>query len=295
MTPLAGTFPATVTPFSQGGRRVDLDWIGGHLAYLERRGADGVLAVGTNGEGPSLSLAERKQVIDAVLGQRGQLAVMIGAGCAALPETIELCSYALESGADAVLIVPPFYFKAVPGEGLRAYYQAVLAALPSGRKVFLYNIPSLSGVEITVELVDFLLDKFADKLAGVKDTSGRLPTLRQFVSRYPSLVVFCGSDGLVAQGYRLGAVGAISAVANVFPDFLNVAARAHTSKERIEAQSAINRVRELTKDLPSPSAIKHLLRIVAGLPQTYVRPPLRDLTAAEAAELERRVGEMGLG
>src|SRR4030042_481741 len=81
--------PAIVTPFTQGGREVDFDWIGGHLAYLRRRGADGVLALGTNGEGPSLSLVERRLVVDAVLRQRPDpgLGVMVGRRCAALPET----------------------------------------------------------------------------------------------------------------------------------------------------------------------------------------------------------------
>lgn len=294
MASLSGTFPATVTPFAEGGGGMDLDWMAGHLAYLERRGADGVLALGTNGEGPSLTLAERKQATDAVLRHKGGLAVIIGSGCPALPDTIEASNYALERGADAVLIVPPFYFKDISPEGLSAYYDAVFAALPPERRVFLYNIPSFSGVEITTALVDHLLDKFPDKLAGVKDTSGSLESLRRFVTRYPGLTVFTGSDGLAAEGYRLGAAGSISAVANVFPDLMAAPGKAHTEQERNEAQAAIDPIRGLIKDYPSPSVIKHLLRIVAGLPQTYVRPPLRDLTPAEAADLERRVNELGL-
>jgi 4-hydroxy-tetrahydrodipicolinate synthase len=294
MASLSGTFPAAVTPFAEGGGRIDLDWIAGHLAYLERRGADGVLSLGTNGEGPSLTLAERKQATDAVLRHKGGLAVMIGSGCAALPDTIEASNYALERGADAVLIVPPFYFKAISPEGLSAYYDAVFAALPSGRRVFLYNIPSFSGVEITTALVDHLLDRFPDKLAGVKDTSGNLETLREFVIRYESLSVFSGADGLAAEGHRLGAAGCISGAGNVFPDLMAAPRKAHSDEERTEAQAAIDRVRGLVKDYPEPSVMKHLLRIVAGLPQTYVRPPLRDLTPAEAAELERRVKELGL-
>ena len=294
MAALSGVFPASVTPFAEGGGQMDLDWIAGHLAYLERRGADGVLALGTNGEGPSLTLAERRQVTDTVLRHKGGLAVMIGSGCAALTDTIEASSYALERGADAVLIVPPFYFKTVSPEGLNAYYDAVFAALPSGRRVFLYNIPSFSGVEITTALVDHLLDRFPDKLAGVKDTSGSPESLRRFITRYPGLTVFTGSDGLAGEGYRLGGAGSISGVANVFPDLIAAPGKVRSEEERKEAQAVIDRVRALIKDYPAPSVIKHLLRIVAGLPQTYVRPPLRDLTPAEAADLERKVNEMGL-
>lgn len=296
MASLAGTFPAIVTPFVQGGRRVDFDWMGGHLAYLVRRGADGVLVLGTNGEGPSLSLAERKQVVDTVLRLRpdGRLAVMVGSGCAALPETVELSNYALERGADALLIVPPFYFKDISDDGLLAYYESVLAELPAGARVFLYNIPQVSGVPISHAVLDGLLHRFSDRLAGLKDTSGHLPTLRDFVRGYPSLSVFCGSDGLAAEGYRLGVVGCISGVANVFPDLMAAAAKARSHQKRQAAQAAIDRVRDLVHGYPTPSVLKHLMRIVAGLPQTYVRPPLRDLTPQEAAELEQRTRELGL-
>jgi 4-hydroxy-tetrahydrodipicolinate synthase len=296
MASLAGAFPAIVTPFTRGGRQVDFDWIGGHLAYLRRRGADGVLALGTNGEGPSLSLVERRLVVDAVLRQRPDpgLAVMVGSGCAALPETVELSNYALERGADGLLIVPPFYFKNISDEGLLAYYESVLAELPAGARVFLYNIPQISGVPITHPVLDGLLHSFPDRLAGLKDTSGKLPILQAYLESYPSLSVFTGSDGLAAEGCRLGAVGCISAVANVFPDLMAAPATARSQQEREAAQAAIDRVRALVHDYPTPSVLKHLLRIVARLPQTYVRPPLRDLTPEEAAELERRTRELGL-
>ena len=276
---------------------MDFDWMGRHLAYLKARGADGVLALGTNGEGPSLSLAERKQVVDAVVRQRPDhgLAVMVGSGCAALPETVEVSNYALERGADAVLIVPPFFFKDISEKGLLAYYESVLAEMPPSARVFLYNIPKFSGVAISHALLDGLLQRFPDRLAGVKDTSGQLATLQGYLQRYPSLSVFSGSDGLAAEGHRLGAVGCISGIANVFPDLMAAAAKAASQQERDAAQAAINRVRELTHGYPTPSVLKHLLRIVGHLPQTYVRPPLRDLTPEEAAELEQRARELGLG
>ena len=275
---------------------MDFDWIGGHLAYLRQRGADGVLALGSNGEGPSLSLAERKQVVDAVLRQRPDegLAVMVGSGCAALPETVELSNYALERGAQGLLIVPPFYFKDISDEGLLSYYEAVLAELPAGARVFLYNIPQMSGVAISHAVLDGLLRRFPDRLAGLKDTSGDLTTLQGFLEAYPSLSVFTGSDGLAAEGHRLGAVGCISGIANVFPDLMGAPAKARSQEERDAAQAAIDRVRGLVHAYPSPSVLKHLLRLVAGLPQTYVRPPLRDLTPQEATELERQTRELGL-
>lgn len=288
-----GAFAASVTPFTPGGLQLDLDWIPRHLAYLEQRGADGVLALGTNGEGPSLSLDERRRVVDTVLAHKRKLWVYIGTGCASLTDTIEISRYAHEAGADGLMIVPPFYYKRVDDEGLIAYYDAVLKALPGGARVLLYNIPAMSGVEITDGLLDYLTGRYPRQVVGIKDTSGSLQRLKRYVTRYPGLAVYCGSDGLVARGFRAGAVGAISAVANVFPEHVRAAREASLSGERGEGeQAAIDGVRGLLGRYPPQSAIKHALRIVGGLPQAHVRPPLRDLTPAEAAGLERELAAL---
>ncbi len=287
-----GAFAASVTPFRPGGLELDLDWIPKHLAYLEQRGADGVLALGTNGEGPSLSLAERRLVIDTVVAYKRKLWVYAGTGCASLSDTIEISRYAHEAGADGLMIVPPFYFKRIDDEGLIAYYEAVVKALPRDARVLLYNIPAMSGVEITDGLLDDLTERHP-QVVGIKDTSGSLQRLKRYVERYPGLAVYCGSDGLVARGFRAGAIGAISAVANVFPELLKAAREASLAGERGEReQAAIDRARALLGRYPQQSAIKHALRILGGLPQTHVRPPLRDLTAAEAAALERELAAL---
>jgi 4-hydroxy-tetrahydrodipicolinate synthase len=287
--------PATVTPLSEGGERLLLDWIPQHLAYLEHRGADGVLALGTNGEGVSLSLQERKEVIDAVITHRGRLYLMFGTGCASLPETIDLSRYAVERGADAVLIVPPFYFKDLDPEGLLAYYEDVLSALPPERKAILYNIPETSGVEISEELVDALIERFPERLLGIKDTSGRPERTRRYVERYPQLDIYNGSDANIGKAVRAGVVGTISGIANVVPDLVANVFSAHASGgDVMAAQAEVDRARRAVRPLPPQSAIKHLLHLVAGLPLTYVRPPLRDLTPDEIDALERQVRELAL-
>ncbi len=295
MSDLPRIVPAVVTPFSEGGEDLMLDWIPQHLAYVEHRGADGVLALGTNGEGVSLSIEERQDVIDAVLTHRGRLRVMFGTGCASLPETVALSRYAIERGADAVLIVPPFYFKQIDPQGIIAYYGALLDALPPERKVLLYNIPGTSGVEIRDELVDALVERFPERLLGIKDTSGRIERTRSYLQRYPQLAIYNGSDGNVGEAVPSGVAGAISAVANVFPDLIAGVFDAHASGGDVAAaQAEVSRVRDTLSRFPSHSAIKHLLHLVAGLPLTYVRPPLRDLTPDEVEALSRQARELAL-
>lgn len=296
MSDLPRVVPAAITPFSDGGAELQLGFIPQHLAYLEHRGADGVLTLGTNGEGVSLSLQERKDVIDAVLMHRGRLKIFAGTGCAALPETIELSQYAIERGADVVMIVPPFYFKQIEAAGLIAYYQAVLEALPQERKVILYNIPATSGVEIGDELVDALVARHPERLLGIKDTSGKLERTRRYVERYPQLAIYNGNDSNTAGAAQAGVTGAISAAANIFPDFVAWVFREYENGGDVaKAQEELTGVRNLIAKFPSQSAIKHLLHLVAGLPLTHVRPPLRDLTDDEAKALAQEFEELAIG
>ncbi|MFH1486516.1 MAG: dihydrodipicolinate synthase family protein, partial [Chloroflexota bacterium] len=207
--------------------------------------------------------------------------------CSSLPETVELSRYAIEKGADAVIIVPPFYFKDVSLSGILDYYRAVLRAIPPEGKVLLYNIPSLSGVEIQDGLVDALQSEFPRQLLGIKDTSGSLEKTKHYIEHYPGLRIFSGSDEHLASCLKAGVAGAISSLANVFPEVAVAIHRAHVAGGDVEtAQALFSKLRRLTRKYPMQSANKHLLHIFGGLPPTYVRPPLAELAPEEAAALE---------
>lgn len=296
MSGLQGIFPAIVTPFSRGGKEIDFGWIPLHLAFLSEGGVNGVVPLGTNGEAASISLSEKKQVLETVIANKQKLKVIAGTGCSALPETIELSNYALEKGADAIMIVPPFYFKEVEGPGLLNYYRAVFASLPAGARVFLYNIPNLSGVEIRDELVDGLLETHADKLAGIKDTSGKLENTRHYIARYPQLSIFGGSDTLIGPSLATGCVGSISAMANVFPKEVSLIYQSFVSNapEFETAQNRMAAIRQAVKRFPPYGAIKYLLSSRVGLPETFVRPPLTDLTEEERIGLDTALKDLGV-
>ena len=121
MPHLHGLIVATPTPFTEEGK-IDFDYVVEHLDFLRERGVDGVVPSGTNGEGPSLSMSERKELIKIVVDNRKDMFVIAGTGCASLLETIELTQYAEAIGADAALVVPPFFFKNAPTSGLVSYY-----------------------------------------------------------------------------------------------------------------------------------------------------------------------------
>lgn len=290
MAGLKGTVVAAVTPFSPGGAQINFPWIPGHLRFLERNGIGGVLVSGTNGEGPSLSLAERKQLVDMVIANKGNLAVIVGTGCASLVETVELSQYAFRMGADAILVVPPFFFKNLPHRGVIEFYRALFKALPNQKKVMLYNIPSLSGVEISDEVVDALVAEFPRKFLGIKDTSRDIQKTWHYIERYPQLKVFVGSDELATAALQGGAAGCISVIGNAFPDLpvaVYQAVKQRRGKKEIErAQAKLSQVKSLVYNYPSISALKLLVHLRASLPHTYVRPPLAELTQDEANQLQ---------
>lgn len=288
-------FAALLTPFSSSTGGVRHDIINQHLRWLEAQGLDGVVPCGTTGEGPSLTLDERLAVIDTVLAQRGRLRVVPGTGCAALPDTIKATRHAIERGAEAALVLPPFFFKNLSDEGLLAYYQAVCEALPAGGKIMLYHIPPVSQVPITTGLLDGLMASHPERIFGLKDSGRDAEYTALLVRRYPSLQIFTGSAGLFAQALDDGAAGGIFALANVFPRELRAIASGHASGDAAPAQEQVRRIDVALKAYAPVPALKALLPGLADLPPSSVRAPLVDLPDAERAALEQQVRALGAG
>ncbi len=280
MSRLEGTIPALLTPFAPGGGEVDFGLLDAHLDWLGERGVRTFSPMGTTGEGASLSVAERKQVIRH-LAARGGLVQVPGTGCTNLPETIELSRFAVEEGALAVLVAPPTYY--VPeATGVTEYYSRLLAALPGEARVVLYHIPRQTRVAIEVETIHALVERFGPKVAGVKDSGRDFDHTVRLIAEFPGLAILNGSDGLAAKAYAAGGPGVISATANVLPEEFEAVRAGDASK-----QEPIAEVRALVDGLPIQSALKLVLHLLSGLPRSAVRPPLRELTAEE----ERTVGE----
>ncbi|MEZ4770428.1 MAG: dihydrodipicolinate synthase family protein [Caldilineales bacterium] len=293
MNQLAGVFAANVTPFQSPSLAIDTAWMKRHLAWLRSRGCDGVVPLGTNGEGPAMSVAERKLVIDTALEAADGLAVVPGTGCASLPDTVELTRYALQSGADSVLIIPPFFFKNVTSAGVLAYYQRLFdAALAPGQQVLLYHFPRMSAVPITDDVVTGLAESHPGCVAGIKDSSGDLQSTLHWNRIDPGLRVFAGSDTLARDAYEGGVAGTITAAGNVAPDLIQAVRQAVLNgNDPAGPQASLNVVRGWLEGSPSMhAATKFLLTLFAGLPQTAVRPPLVDLDDGQKAELAAVAG-----
>ncbi len=287
-------FTALLTPFTSPSGPVDPALVVPHLRWLAANGVDGVVPCGTTGEAQSMSLDERKDLIDLVLRERNGLRVIPGTGCAALPETIELSRFALERGAEAVLVLPPFYFKAVSDAGLLGFYRALCDALPAGGKVMLYHIPPVAQIAITPGLIAGLLESHPDQVYGLKDSGGDPANTAMLIQQFPQLQIYTGGAPLLARALADGAAGGIFALANTFPRELRAVIDAHAAGgDAAAAQERVVALNDALKPLAVIPALKALLPRVAELPQSSSRLPLLN-TADDARDgLYARLDALG--
>ncbi len=282
-------FAPLVTPFRGEELDLDLEWMSRHLAFLADRGLDGVLALGTNGEFPSLSYRERRAVLDHIAAERGSLRVIAGGASPSITETVALGQLAGELGYEAFLVPPPYYFKGVGAAEVAAAFEYVLdrVELP----VLLYDFPKQCVVEVSSEVIARLAGH--PRLAGLKLSVSDPSVVRDRCARFPDLQIYVGNDHLMAEGLKFGAVGGITALANVIPRVHRRLLDGWMTGEGVEeAQSELSGWRTIFERYPMQAALKEATRL-AGLAAVLVRPPLRELTAAERQSLGVELRALG--
>jgi 4-hydroxy-tetrahydrodipicolinate synthase len=284
----SGVIPAVVTPLDSSGRFHAANFER-HIDSLAGEGCHGIVVLGTTGEGPSLGLEERKKIITTAVKVSGDMQMIAGTGCASLADTVILTRYAFAQGVDAVLVIPPYFFKNVPHDGLVAYFQHLLeSSVPDGGKLLLYHIPQVTQVPITPELLDSLLAIAPKKVAGVKDSSGNLEHLEMLCNRFPRLQIYAGNDRHLLAGLEAGSAGCITAGANVLaPLNMAVYQAFHTYNPDAEGlQEHLTAGRSvLDQYMPFAPSIKYLLSRRYGSAGWEPRPPLLPLPDADQASL----------
>ena len=207
---------ASVTPFHSDGsihaaRLVD------HVRWLMDRGCTSVLLMGSTGEANSLTVRERMEALDRVIESSFPAKhLIVGTGCCAVPDTIQLTRHALSVGVHRVLMLPPFYYKDVSLEGVCATFERVFQRVADDRlDVCLYHFPRLSGVPITAELIKWLRERYRGIVTGVKDSTGNGDSIMSTIRRFPWLRVYSGTERYLLDCLRLDGAGCITATLNV--------------------------------------------------------------------------------
>lgn len=286
-SPLRGVHAAVLSPLAADGT-VDVAMLATHCRWLLASGCDGVTPFGTTGEGPSFPVAERKRALEALLAAGVPSArVSVGTGCAAIADTIELTRHAAGLGCAGALVLPPFFFKDIGDEGVHASFAALFAALgPAHIPIYLYNIPSVSAVNFSLDAVERLTREFPDRVAGIKDSTADWsytePLLGRFASRISVLV---GAEHHLAAALKAGGAGTICGVANIAPDLLR---RVHDGAGDAHADVEIVVKQVLSHSfVPAMKAIR--ARQTGDRRWLAVRPPLVPIDPAVADRLHRDI------
>ncbi len=215
-TPLAGLWPPVSTPFTASGA-VDLPRLTRHGRNLIADGASGLAVLGTTSEANSLTLAERRTVIDEMIAAgvpAGRL--LPGTGACAIDDAAELTRHAGELGCAGVLLLPPFYYKNVTDDGLFAFVSAVIERSgPKVPRILLYHIPQMAAAGWSLELTGRLLEAFPGVVVGMKDSTGDPAHTKAVIEAFPGFAMFPGAEVYLLDALRWGAVGCISATANI--------------------------------------------------------------------------------
>jgi 4-hydroxy-tetrahydrodipicolinate synthase len=280
-TRLSGVIAAIATAVDDAGEP-DCARSTALAGHLLANGCDGLNVLGTTGEATSFSLDQRKRVMtayrDAGLPLRQ---MMVGTGAAAVADAIALTRHAAELGFGGALVLPPFYYKGVPDDGLFAYVEAIVAA--SADKpipLYLYHFPAQSGLPWKIALIRRLLDAFGKRIVGLKDSSGDMAYAREAAAISGDFDVFPSTEACLIDARGGAFAGCISATANLNADLCG---RAWRSGDAAALEAAVT-IRNLFEGKPLVPGVKALLahiRSDAGWVRT--KPPLAQFAAADRA------------
>jgi 4-hydroxy-tetrahydrodipicolinate synthase len=293
---LSGVYAAAVTPLKPDFSP-DVDAIPSYLSFLAGRGCHGALILGTTGEGPSFSPAERERIWRAALKVREKhpdFRLFAGTGTPSLTETIDLTRLVFSLGFDAAVTLPPYYFRKATEDGVFAWFKELIEkALPADGSLLGYHFPGVAGIGFSIELLSRLKDAFPVQFAGIKDSSHSEEFVRALGQRFGTdLVVLSGTDSDFSLALQNHAAGCITAPANLMsPSLRQIYDVFRDGNDTTEIQARVSEKRHAMEQfMPFPSSLKALLHRLYGLPRWPVRPPLVEISEADE---DRAVVEVG--
>jgi 4-hydroxy-tetrahydrodipicolinate synthase len=288
-TGLRGVLSPVLTPFGEDGKPSVPRFLR-HCRWLLDQGV-GLAVFGTNSEANSLSIAEKMTLLDALLDAGVPASrLMPGTGACALPDVITMTRHAVGAGCAGVLMLPPFYYKGVTDEGLFRGFASVIDAVADSRlRVYLYHIPPVTQVPLSLPLIERLLKAYPTAIAGVKDSSGNWENTDSMLREFQPLGfdVFAGSETFLLQTLRAGGAGCITATGNVNPTAILKLYREWQGPDAQVQQTALDVTRALFQKHPIIAAMKAAIAWKSGDTQwAAVRPPLVPLDATRCARLQ---------
>jgi 4-hydroxy-tetrahydrodipicolinate synthase len=294
---LRGVLSPAVTPF-RSDLSPDPERYLKHCGWLLDHGCAGLAVFGTNSEANSLSADERMLLLEhLVQGKIDPSRLLPGTGVCALSESVRLTAHAVSLGCAGVLMLPPFYYKDVPEEGLYRHFAEVIERVGDARlRLYLYHIPPVAQVGISLSLIERLLKSYPGTVVGIKDSSGDWGNTEALLKAFggPEFDVFAGSEVFLLANMQGGGAGCITATGNVNPGPVDELYRKWRSPEAARLQAEITATRQVFQRFPMIPALKaaiaHWSRDAGW---ATVRPPLTELDPGQTAALVSALDQRG--
>ncbi|MGM8850758.1 dihydrodipicolinate synthase family protein [Salinicola halophyticus] len=258
----------------------------------------GLAIFGTNSEANSLSVPERRELLDHLVAAGLDTSrLMPGTGCCSIPDSVALTSHAVAQGVGGVLMLPPFYYKGVSEEGLFRFYCEVIERVGDERlRLYLYHIPPVAQVPIGLGLIERLLKRYPEVVAGIKDSSGDWANTQAVIDAFGSqgFKVYAGSERFLLPTLRAGGAGCISATANVNPRAISALGASWQGEDADARQQALNEIRDIFESVPMIPALKAATAHFSGDSiWDRLRPPLVSLDDSQRDKLLAALTQRG--
>ena len=283
---LKGSMPPLITPFKGG--EVDYDTYASLVKLQIERGSHGILVNGTTSEPSTLTIEERNKVVDVAIEiNQGQVPIVVASGSQSLSETKTLTNYAEKAGADAVLIVTPYYIRPSQ-QGLIEYYLEVT----EGQNIpwMIYHIPGRAAVSVTLDTIKELRDR-SPTFVGMKHAVNDLGFVSECLDAFPDYLIFVGLEELSFPEMAIGAVGLMNAVGNLRPDVLVDMCQSVWDNDLSKGRELHQKLFELNQAVfydTNPIPIKYMMKRLGIIPANEHRLPM----LPASPELEKRLDDV---
>ena len=281
MFKISGVYCAVITPI-KNNLSINKNLHLRHCQSLMKKGLDGLIIFGTNGEASSFSVTQKIKSIEFLLENRIDASnLIIGTGSSSLEDAIELTQFSLKIGAKASLLIPPFYFKNVTDDGVIDYYRNVIEQTGDNNfKFLLYNIPQHSGVTINFNIIENLIKLYPNNIVGLKDSTGNMDNMLKTIKYFNDFAVFCGNGAIALYTIRRGGAGAITGDANISARLLSFIIHNIKREKEIDnfesLQDLMVKIRNVLSTHEQISLLKAYYSIADNIEEwNNVMPPLK--------------------
>ncbi len=292
--PRPGVWAASLTPM-RPDLSVDHTALFAHCSKLLSCGCDGVVILGSTGEAASFSVEERIDLLDRLLAAGlPPECLLVGTGCCALPDTVRLTAHATAAGVSGVLVIPPYYYKAVSDEGIFEVYDALINQVADDRlRIILYHFPRMAGVGFSFSLIDRLIEAYPETVAGIKDSSGDWERINACCGRFPGIRVYSGTERFLRDILWAGGAGCISASVNLTAPLAQRVFEDFRCDSSVGLQERLSDARSALESLPFVPGLKAIMAKTSGRPEWLnMRPPMMPLPPVDAEILDAMMKEL---